>query len=106
METIKRLQDWCHSNCDTAWEHDFGVEIGTLDNPGWRIKIDLEGTSKENSSFKKNKIERTEDDWLHCWVEDNVFHGACGPFNLEETLQIFLKWANPSSGKSRNSKKK
>ncbi len=93
MNALKNLQDWYLSYCDSDWEHEFGVKIGTLDNPGWTIEIDLIGTKNEGINFTKIKIERTEDDWLHCWVEKEVFHAACGPLNLEEVLEVFLKWA-------------
>jgi hypothetical protein len=93
MDSIKKLQEWYQSNCDGEWEHDFGVEIGTVDNPGWIIKIDLVGTKNENFAFKEIKIERSDNDWVHAWVENNVFNAACGALNFNEGLEIFLKWA-------------
>jgi hypothetical protein len=45
MNTVlERLQTWYSSHCDGEWEHDFGVQIGTLHNPGWTLRIDLTGT--------------------------------------------------------------
>ena len=41
---IKDLENWYFSNCNEDWEHQFGVKIDTLVNPGWRVEIDLEGT--------------------------------------------------------------
>lgn len=93
MDSIKKLQEWYQGYCDGEWEHDFGIEIGTIDNPGWTIKINLIGTKNENSTFDKVKIERDEDNWIHAWVENNVFNVACGVLNLKEGLNIFLKWA-------------
>ena len=93
MDSIKKLQEWYHNYCDGEWEHDFGVEIGTIDNPGWRVKINLVGTKNENILFNKIKIERSEDDWVRVWIENKIFNVACGPSNLKEGLEIFLKWA-------------
>ena len=94
METLKKLQNWYLSNCNGEWEHDFGMSIGTLDNPGWTMEINLIGTHNENIPFKGITIERSEEDWIQCKVENNIFKAACGPLNLEETLGIFLKWTN------------
>lgn len=38
---IQWLQNWYSSNCDGDWEHDYGITIETIDNPGWNIKIDV-----------------------------------------------------------------
>ena len=39
------LEAWYRKHCGGDWEHQHGVELGTLDNPGWRLAVDLEGTS-------------------------------------------------------------
>jgi hypothetical protein len=36
---IKWIQQWYVSQCDGDWEHECGIKITTLDNPGWDIKI-------------------------------------------------------------------
>ncbi|MFT5930929.1 MAG: hypothetical protein ACI93G_000001, partial [Hyphomonas sp.] len=38
---------WYQSQCDGDWEHSFGLKIESLDNPGWSVHVDLEGTSLE-----------------------------------------------------------
>jgi hypothetical protein len=67
LDGIRFLQVWYEAQCDGNWEHQFGVDIGTLDNPGWRVKISLEDTELEGSSFDRIQVERTETDWYHCW---------------------------------------
>jgi hypothetical protein len=37
MHTLQDLQRWYHSPCDGDCEHGYRVEIGTLDNPEWRV---------------------------------------------------------------------
>ncbi|MEV8403368.1 Imm53 family immunity protein [Streptomyces niveus] len=36
------LRNWYAQQCDGEWEHERGVRIATLDNPGWTVSIDLE----------------------------------------------------------------
>ena len=47
------LMNWYAQQCDGDWEHENGIKIGTLDNPGWYIKIMLGGTELE-ANFLKN----------------------------------------------------
>lgn len=85
---------WYHSQCDGDWEHEWGVEIGTLDNPGWRLKIDLDGTELEDVPFERLRANSgREFEWLTCWREGNTFHCACGPGRLEDAITIFVDWA-------------
>jgi len=60
MNTVTGLQSWYQGNCDGDWEHQFGIQIETLDNPGWLVKINLEGTLQEGVDFPAVKIDRSE----------------------------------------------
>jgi len=93
MALIKRLQRWYLNQCNGDWEHAYGLEITTLDNPGWRVKIELQETALEPKQFESIELERTENDWFHIWVTESVFNIACGPQNLDEALTIFCDWA-------------
>ena len=93
-ELMQWLQQWYADHCDGDWEHGSGVEIGTLDNPGWRLCVNLAGTELADSSFPRLEAERTEADWLHCWVAEGKFQGACGPHNLLKMLDVFRHWAD------------
>jgi hypothetical protein len=86
------LLQWFANQCDGDWEHEYGIRIGTLDNPGWRLRISLIGTELENRNFERITIERSENDWVFCFVEEGHFEGACGLFNLIEALKIFRDW--------------
>jgi hypothetical protein len=92
MTSLERLEEWYSSHCDGDWEHQYGIKIGTLDNPGWRITIDLTGTVGENKTLDQIKLDRTGSDWLQYWVENHKFSAACGPKNLSEVIDIFCKW--------------
>ena len=34
----KWLQEWAMSQVDGDWEHELGISISMLDNPGWIFK--------------------------------------------------------------------
>jgi hypothetical protein len=78
------------------------VKINTLDNPGWTIEINLEGTDLEEKTFAEHSYgvgddaEGSGDEWLVCKVEDNKFIAAGGPRKLEEMIEVFLSWAKCS----------
>jgi hypothetical protein len=90
---LERLERWYLSQCDGGWEHGEGVQIDTLDNPGWSIRISLGGTSLQSRLFERLRIDRSEDDWVHAWVEEGLWNAATGPVNLTEALSAFLAWA-------------
>jgi hypothetical protein len=85
MESLTELQRWYLDQCDEDWEHSYGVTIGTLDNPGWSLTIDLVDTALEGKPFEPiqygmlNEAETSEDEWIHCKVEDNKFTAFGGP---------------------------
>jgi|SRR3954454_2812140 hypothetical protein len=98
MRTLQELQDWYANQCDGAWEHTYGITIGTLDNPGWLVKIDLAKTILSNSAVALRSQETSPSDWLRCSVTDNVFTGAGDPSKLETILRIFLDWSRSGVG--------
>ncbi|HXZ26719.1 MAG TPA: immunity 53 family protein [Terriglobales bacterium] len=90
--SLSALERWYTSQCNGEWEHSYGVKLNTLDNPGWRVEIDLRDTKKEGVSLQTVKIERTDDDWIHYWIEKRRFQIACGPGNLSEAIELFVGW--------------
>ena len=60
------LFGWFYAQCDGDWEHGKGIQIGTLSNPGWFIKINIEETVLESKPFHKIFVERSESDWVYC----------------------------------------
>jgi hypothetical protein len=68
------------------------VRIDTLDNPGWKFSIGLRGTDLEGQAFERRKVDRTENDWVQCWVENEKFEARSGPLNLSEAIGIFRAW--------------
>jgi hypothetical protein len=92
--TLQRIADWYSSNGGGDWEHGAGIKIATLDNPGWRVTINLEGTPLQETLFLSHEDQYEHSSlWLRCWVDDRRFHAACGPTRLEDALTVFLAWA-------------
>ena len=86
------LQGWYAAMCDGDWEHEHGVHIETLDNPGWRLRLSLQGSNLVDKPFHRVEVQRDEHDWVHAWVNESTFEAACGPTNLSEALWIFREW--------------
>lgn len=99
MNALARLQDWYQRQCNDDWEHTYGVEIGTLDNPGWTLQVDLADTELEGRAFAPVEVgigaDSIADDpsWLSCKVEGRKFKAAGGPAKLEAMILAFLDWA-------------
>jgi hypothetical protein len=92
MDVFVELQKWYENQCDGDWEHQYGIEIGTLDNPGWSVSIDLTDTDLEEKEFQKISNVEPERDWILCRIEEGKFRGDGGPQMLEEIIKVFLDW--------------
>lgn len=92
---LTQLQHWYQAQCNGVWEHSYGVRIDTLDNPGWSIDIDLYSTSLSGKSFVPVKYDRSQE-WLTCEVVNDRFRARCGPSQLHEALEIFVRFASRS----------
>ncbi|MBS0622429.1 MAG: immunity 53 family protein [Verrucomicrobia bacterium] len=88
------LQNWYCAQCDGDWEHEFGIKIDTLDNPGWTVEIDLQDTKLDGKTFNKVDRQTSEDDWVQCEVQDGKYIGAGGPRNLADIIDVFIIWAS------------
>lgn len=96
MDNLSWLQDWYAAQCDGEWEHQQGIAIDTLDNPGWSLKVNLSGTAYAELQFQT--VEREgDDDWFVCRVRDKSFEGFGGTKNLEEMIGIFRSWISKAS---------
>jgi Immunity protein 53 len=91
------LSEWYESHCDGIWEHQYGVEISTIDNPGWSIAIDLVGTELAKSDFSTITSDAPGSNWYHCRKVGERFESACGPASLRDVLKIFANWASQES---------
>lgn len=90
VDNISTLQLWYKNQCDGSWEHQHGVSIETLDNPGWTVVVDLVGTDLRSMHMEPIIEEKDEEDWLHCKIDNGKFVGNGGPLKLHTILQLFL----------------
>lgn len=93
MEVLADIQRWYSAQCDGEWEHEFGLRIQTLDNPGWSIQINLADTLLEDQPFQEVSADDGNGMWLSCRVEDGSFRGLGDPSQLSRILETFLAWA-------------
>ena len=75
MDLLDWLTDWYASNCNQAWEHTYGISIGTLDNPGWSIIIDLIDTPLEGKQLTEISINNSDNDWCRFSSTGEQFTG-------------------------------
>ncbi len=99
MESMQQLNQWWQAQCDGDWEHEFGVSIGTLDNPGWIVKIDIMYTHMQDWRFEPVSRRLSETDWHDYRIVPGTtcggsefmhFVGMGGPNNLDDILSFFL----------------
>jgi len=89
MSVIALLQDWYKFNCNGDWEHQYGVKINTVANPGWSVLIDLADTALEDFTYFFESV-KSDDDWVHIKTENNVFIAGGDPTKLEIIAASFL----------------
>jgi len=92
------LMRWYAQHCNDDWEHQFGISIESLDNPGWMLEVNLADTSLSQAALMEDGIIGDGPHWMQISVADDpakgrVFRGACGPLQLAELVDAFLSWA-------------
>ncbi len=87
--TLTWLSSWYRQQCDGDWEHEGGVRVTTLDNPGWALDVDLANTKWVNCAVPPRLSERNEQDWVFVEVKDGLCRGRGGPENLTEMIALF-----------------
>lgn len=91
---LNSLQEWYRLHCDGSWEHQYGISIETLDNPGWHFKVELTDTELFDRPFDEVRFEGIgKNEWYECKLKDHIFEGFSGPRQLNEIIAIFLNWA-------------
>lgn len=99
MPNLSELARWYARHCDGTWEHQRGISIQSTDNPGWWVKIDLNGTALVRKTFVPVAVgidaqgHPAAKRWLHCAVRNEVWEGAGDETRLEDIIDRFLAWA-------------
>jgi Immunity protein 53 len=97
MNEFERLQAWYQAQCDGDWEHSFGVTIGTLDNPGWTLTVDLEETPLAQLTYPSVRRDVSETDWIQCEVAERQWRGAAGSGQLLALIHEFVTWVDAAA---------
>lgn len=87
---IEYFQNWYLSKCDGVWEHTYGFDISTIDNPGWKVNIN--GESKKTPITIN--INNGDDDWVIINADGAEFKGYGSPQNLSVILKYAYEWLN------------
>ena len=95
-EVLGALQAWYAAHCDGDWEQEFGVTIGTVQDAGWELRVDLVGTSLAGSELPRERTARTPADWCEIWCDGYTFRAAGGLDNLSELVEAFCHFAELS----------
>jgi hypothetical protein len=89
MNTIEWLQKWYSNNCYGDWEHQYGIEIKTIDNPGWDVTVDLIYTAFQDLEIEMTNYNISESNWYCFKVTDGKFNGFGDPTKLETIILKF-----------------
>jgi hypothetical protein len=96
---LSSLIAWYKDQCDGTWEHRFGIKLETLDNPGWILKIDLVHTDLQgrvmgelNEGLNPRTKHPVSPHWIHCFVRENQFIGACDPDQVGRLFVVFQEF--------------
>jgi len=82
------LEKWFSMNSNSS------IFIKTIDNPGWKVTIDIGSTKINNKLFSTIDIDKNENDWFNCWLENNYFEGRGGEKNLQDIIHAFTEWSD------------
>lgn len=102
LDLLEWLQRWYQAQCDGDWEHECGIRIESLDNPGWLIKADLRGMDPAKRPADRVLVALGEspctengkmggDVWMMCEIKSGQFVGAGDPTQLQTILAQFRK---------------
>jgi hypothetical protein len=93
VDDLAFLIDWFRDHCDGDWEHDLGIRLATLDNPGWSLDVHIAGTDLEGIVVESRFTEESEHVWLQWRSTGRTFEANCGPNDLPRALAAFRAFA-------------
>jgi Immunity protein 53 len=99
---FRGITGWYQSHCDDSWEHQYGIRLETLDNPGWHLTVDLIHTDLQGRTMAdvcegvSPEEHPTAARWIHCFVRNNKFEGACDPTQVARLFETFTQFSGAS----------
>ena len=88
---IRDLENWHADKCNGDWEHQGGIRIETLDNPGWRVHIEFDTyQSKADGKISSRNKYISEDDFVFYEFnpQQNSVTASCDQKKLTEVLEF------------------
>lgn len=85
------LTNWYKSQCNGDWEHTYGIQIDTIDNPGWSLKIDLLETPYEGKKTSM-KVLNGDDDWYDVTSDGEAFTAFGDASKLQFLINLFKEF--------------
>ena len=104
MNDLIWLEKWYIINSNKDWEKRAGIQIATVDNPGWYVTINLSGTEYQDRNFPYVKFDYGDNDWYFCLRRNNNFEASGNPFKLSKIIEVFLNWINKDKKKFEDDK--
>jgi len=89
MDIIDWIQNWFKDNCDGEWEYGEGIQITTLENPGWEVEIDISNTSIADVNISWILNENSAHDWYGVKIENQKFNASGDSGKLKYLLGLF-----------------
>ncbi|GKS88323.1 Imm53 family immunity protein [Acidovorax sp. SUPP2539] len=88
LNAIEIITKWYQIKCNGQWEHEFGIEIKNIDNPGWCIQI----KDDDKRTPFTYATESSDQNWVHIKATEYSFSAYGGPINLNEILRQAATW--------------
>ena len=102
MNNIDWITKWYESQCDGDWEHYYGIQIETTDNPGWSVTIETNGTEQVLSDIPWTLNGDMEQQWFGYKVEEGAFKAAGDPSKLDHLLGLFIEVYQQNRNREQN----
>ena len=96
--TLDFLMRWFAAHCDGDWEHDLGIRIETLDNPGWALDVRIEDTELSGLVTDWHRTDDSATEWVHWRSTGMAFEARCGPQDLGRALAAFQSFVESRRG--------
>ena len=98
MDILVWLSDWYEANCDGDWEHNAGISISSLDNPGWCFKVNITDTLCSGKLVSISNFQ-SEIDWYEIKSDGYTFTAVGDTSKLIFLIEHFRDFVNSSSSK-------
>jgi hypothetical protein len=85
------LQKWVGSQIDGNWEHETGIKIVMVDNPGWELSVDLVNYENNLADIQYIQNEINLNDWIGGKIIDSYLTIYGDISKLKLMVLIFQK---------------